>query len=183
MKIGNRIRQLRKERKMTLQELSDKSGVQLATLSRMENNRMTGTLESHIGIVKALGIALADLYSEIVVEEKNIDVRTKKVSRDIFVHSDKSSFEILTKKVLNKKMMPILLSIESKGRTNSEEASAGTEKFLYVLEGEVVAVISDEDYKLGKSESIYFDATLPHYFKNTGKKQSKAICVITPPAL
>jgi len=183
MKIGNKIRALRKARKMTLQELCEKSEVQLATLSRMENNKMTGTLESHIEIAKALSIPLAELYSDVVVEEKNIDVRTKSTSDDVFVHSDQSSYAILAKKVLSKKMMPILLNIEAGGKTNSEEASPGTEKFIFILDGEIEAVISDEKYKIGKSESIYFDASLPHYFKNTNKKQAKAICVITPPAL
>ena len=183
MKIGNKIRDLRKERKMTLQELSEKSGVALATLSRMENNKMTGTLESHISIARTLGITLSDFYSDIGLEEKKVDVKTGDSSGDMFVHSDKSSYEILTKKVLNKKMMPILLNIEPEGKTNSEEGSDETEKFLYVLEGEIVAVISDKEYKLTVSESIYFDASTPHYFKNTGKKQAKAICVITPPAL
>jgi len=183
MKIGNKIRALRKAFKITLQELSDKSGVQLATLSRMENNKMTGTLESHINIAKALNIPLAELYSDIVVEEKNIDVRKKGAKADLFVHSDKSSYEMLAKKVLSKKMMPILLNIEPGGKTNSEQSSSGTEKFLYILDGEIIAMISDKDYKLTKAESIYFDASLSHYFKNDGKKAAKAICVITPPAL
>ena len=43
--IGKIIHKLRKDRKMTLVELAQKSGVALATLSRMENGRMTGTLE------------------------------------------------------------------------------------------------------------------------------------------
>ena len=55
MFIGQRIKQLREAQKMTLTELSEKSGVQLATLSRMENMKMTGTLESHIAIAQTLG--------------------------------------------------------------------------------------------------------------------------------
>lgn len=183
MKIGNKIRQLRKSKKMTLQELSENSGVALATLSRMENNRMTGTLESHIGIAKALGIALADLYSDIGLEEKNIDVKKAGESSDVFVHSDKSSYELLTKKVLNKKMMPVLFNIESGGSTNQEESSLDTEKFIYVLEGELTAVIAEKEYKIGRSESIYFNGSLPHYLKNQTNAAVKAICVITPPAL
>jgi transcriptional regulator with XRE-family HTH domain len=183
MKIGNKIKQLRKARKMTLQELSNRSGVALATLSRIENNRMTGTLISHINIAKALGVALTELYSDIAIEDKNVDVKIKKSSGDVFVHSEKSSYEILTKNVLNKKMMPILLKIDRGGRTNPEESNFGTEKFIYVLEGKIIAVISNKEYKIDKSESIYFDASVSHYFKNGGNVTARAICVITPPAL
>ena len=61
MKIGKRIRQLRKERNMTLEDLSKKCGVALATLSRMENDKMTGTLDSHNRICKALGASITEL--------------------------------------------------------------------------------------------------------------------------
>nr|HPM43252.1 helix-turn-helix transcriptional regulator [Candidatus Omnitrophota bacterium] len=65
MPIGDVIHRFRKEKKLTLSELTERSGVALATLSRMENNRMTGTLESHIEICKALDSTLADLYKDL----------------------------------------------------------------------------------------------------------------------
>lgn len=48
MHIGRIIRRLRKERKITLLELSQKSGVAIATLSRIETGKMTGRLKSHL---------------------------------------------------------------------------------------------------------------------------------------
>jgi phosphoribosylamine-glycine ligase len=53
---GEIIHGLRKEKKITLLELSEKSGVALATLSRIENGKMTGTLKSHMNICKTLEI-------------------------------------------------------------------------------------------------------------------------------
>lgn len=183
MKIGSKISSLRKSKKMTLQQLSDASGVALATLSRMENNKMTGTLESHMSIAKSLGASLSEFYSDIGSEEKNVDLKTKGISADVFVHSDKSSYEMLTKNVLSKKMMPILLKIEPSGKTNPEEASFETEKFIFVLEGELIVVISDKEYKIKEPESLYFKADQSHYFKNNGKVEARALCVITPPSL
>ena len=183
MKIGNKIRILRKAKKMTLEQLSEKSGVALATLSRIENDKMTGTLESHMNIAKTLGVNLSELLSDIGIENKNIDIMSKKNHTDVFVHSDKSSYEILTTKVLSKKMMPILLKIDSGGGTNPEQASSGTEKFIFVLEGSIELNIADKKYTLDCADTTYFDASMSHYYKNTGKNPAKAICIITPPAL
>jgi len=49
---------------MTLSKLSKRTGVAVTTLSRMENNRMVGTLESHLKIAQALGMPLGALYGE-----------------------------------------------------------------------------------------------------------------------
>lgn len=183
MKIGEKIRQLRKQQDMTLKELSEKSGVALATLSRMENNKMTGTLESHINIARVLSVSLPELYSEVIIEEKRAEVQPHTGAADTFVHTEKSSFRILTSKVLSKKMMPIMLTIQPGGSTNKEESRKGTEKFLYILDGLLEAVIGNESFTVHKKDTLYFDASVPHFFKNVGTVPVKAICVICPPAL
>ena len=88
MKIGKRIEAIRLVKKMTLLELSKASGVALATLSRIENERMTGTIDSHMAIAKALGTTLAQLYADIEAEAKEIDLQKKPERTDVFIHSD-----------------------------------------------------------------------------------------------
>lgn len=64
MNIGQTIKKLRKERKLKLSDISKKSGIQLATLSRIENNKMTGSIKNHSGVAKALGFKLSRLFEE-----------------------------------------------------------------------------------------------------------------------
>ncbi len=47
MKVGNRVREIRKAKKVTLVELSKQTGIAQATLSRIETGSMVGTVESH----------------------------------------------------------------------------------------------------------------------------------------
>lgn len=183
MQIGNIIHNIRKERKMTLIELAEKSGVALATLSRMENNKMTGTLESHMKICDALEIALPELYKHLYPAKKAIDVQTKKSRTDVFIHDKKSSEEMLASKVLNKKMMPVLIKIAKGGKTHKEETKPGIEKFIYVLDGKIEASIGEEKYTLGKNDSLYFESNVSHYFKNSGASDARIISVVCPPTL
>jgi quercetin dioxygenase-like cupin family protein/DNA-binding Xre family transcriptional regulator len=183
MHVGEIIHDLRKERKMTLLELSDKSGVALATLSRMENGKMTGTLESHINICKALEISLPDLYRDLEASTKTIDVQTKKTRIDVFVHDKKATSEMLAPNVLNKKMMPTMIKMAKGGNTHNEETKPGIEKFAYVLDGKIEANIGEEKYILGRGDTLYFESSIPHYFRNVGAGEARLICVITPPAL
>jgi len=183
MLIGDKLHEIRKAKKLTLTELSDKSGVQLATLSRIENKKMTGTLESHLAIAKALGIDVVELYNSVIREQKQIEVSQTNKNSEVFTHNDKSSFEILTKNVLSKQMMPTLIRIEEGGTTQTEQCGVNAEKFVFVLEGSIEAMIDQQSFKLEKHHTLYFDASLKHKFKNIGKSVAKILCISTPVAL
>jgi transcriptional regulator with XRE-family HTH domain len=180
MLIGDKLHEVRKSKKMTLTELSEKSGVQLATLSRIENKKMIGTLESHMAIAKALGIEVVELYNSVLREQKQIEVSEASQPSEVFTHNDKSSFEILTKNVLSKQMMPTLIRIEHGGATQTEQGSANSEKFIFLLEGSIEAMVDGKHYKLEKNNTLYFESSLPHKFKNIGKNVAKilsSICI------
>ena len=180
MKIGKKLKILRKAQKVTLNELSKKSGVQVATLSRMENDIMTGTLESHIAICKALGISLSEFYREVEEESKKVHVSKTKDRPESFVHSKRSTTEILVGKPMEKKLMPLLIKIKKGGQTHKEENKPGTEKFIYVTEGHITAKVGKEEYKLSKGDSVYFDASFPHVFHNAGASDASLLCVVAP---
>ena len=183
MKIGKRLRELRKKSNVTLEDLSEKSGVALATLSRMENNKMPGTIKSHTAICKALNISIADLYRELEDESKTIENVQHDKRTEHFVHSKKSKYELLVSKTLDKKIMPLMMKIESGGETQEETNKPGVEKFIYIISGSVNAKIGSEDFTLKHGDSLYFDASLPHQFKNISKTETEAICIVSPPAL
>ncbi|UCD55694.1 MAG: helix-turn-helix transcriptional regulator [Candidatus Omnitrophota bacterium] len=181
MKIGKKLKVLRKERKLTLKELAEKSGVQIATLSRMERDIMTGTFRSHINICKALGVSLSDFYRDVEHEHKTVSLIKQR--HPSFAHPRKSTIEMLATQVADKKMMPLLIRIRKGGHTHKEENKPGTEKFIYVLEGKICAKIGKEEYNLSKGDSIYFDASSLHALHNIGKNESRAISLLCPPAV
>jgi len=181
MNLGDTIHRIRKERKMTLLGLAEKSGVALATLSRMENGKMTGTLESHMKITEALGVTLPDLYKNLSLSKRTIAINTQKSRTEVFIHDKKSSEELLASKVSDKKMMPVLIKIKSGGKTRDEKMKPGIEKFVYVLDGRIEANVGEEKYNLIKGDTLYFEAATPHFFKNTHGHDTKLLCVVSPP--
>jgi transcriptional regulator with XRE-family HTH domain len=183
MVIGNIVRRLRKEKKMTLSALSERSGVALATLSRMEHGKMTGTLRSHMRICEALEITLPEFYRELSPAREAVQVRTREDRPDVFLRDKRHSVEVLASRVLNKKMMPVLIRLEKGASTQEEKTRPGVERFVYVVEGKVEACIGKERYALAKADTLYFESSLPHSFKNTGPSESRLICVTCPPIL
>ncbi len=64
-KLGDVIRRLREDKGYTLKDLADITGIQIATLSRIENNKMSGTVENLMLIGKALRLKMSELFVEI----------------------------------------------------------------------------------------------------------------------
>lgn len=183
MNIGKKLKQFRKQAGLTLVQLSERSGVQVATISRIENEKMTGTLESHIAMANVLNIDLTDLYENEQSALRDIEVESPESATDMFVHSDKTAYEILTKNLLQKKMMPTLIRIEPDGRTQTEQGPRGSERFVFVLEGTLTIHIANNNYVLKKNNSLYFDASLAHHIVNEGKKLARALSITTPVTL
>lgn len=178
--LGKHIRLLRKERKLTLVEIAKKTGIDQATLSRMENDRMTGTLESHMKIADVLGIRLPQLYDEVVSKLEEAREKVVRQKLEGFSHSTGAVTELLTTGILHKKMLPVLVKLKSKARTESEECPHLSEKFVYVIKGVVEVSLGKERALLHQGESLYFDASKTHSFRNASKSESLCLSVMTP---
>ncbi|MFT5207815.1 MAG: transcriptional regulator with XRE-family HTH domain [Candidatus Omnitrophota bacterium] len=177
MKLGTNIKKLRKERRLTLYDVATRTGFDVATISRIENGKMTGTIASHLAIAKVLDVNLPDLYEKAFNDD---DEKKKAEISAFFSHSGGSVSEILIEQMFQKKMMPIKLTLKPKSETSEEQLPLGTERFLYVLQGKVTVVAKDESKIVSQDSSLYFNASTPHHYANT--LSSKSIClVITTP--
>lgn len=181
--LGKRIKDLRVSRRLTLVDVAKQTGIDQATLSRMENEKMVGTLESHMLIANALGIRLSDLYDNVVNKLTEAKEKAVKEKLETFSHSTGAVAELLTSGILQKKMMPILLKLKPRGSTATEEYQAGAERFIYVLKGSMEISLGKQKNALSQGESLYFDASKSHSIKNTAKTESACISVLTPTAL
>lgn len=182
MNIGAQIKKMRKLKKLSLTTLSQDSGVQIATLSRIENGKMAGTLQSHFMIAKALGLDIAELYQG-MQEDDSLPVISEENIEAISAPNEKVSREILARHATNKRMLPSLIKVDGRGATNIEKFQPGSERFIWVLEGSLIAHVKDQNIKLTSHTSLYFNAANPHHFENPNNGAAKFISVLTPVTL
>jgi transcriptional regulator with XRE-family HTH domain len=181
--LGKRIRSLRKAKRLTIVEIAKSTGIDKATLSRIENGHMTGTLDSHRRIADALSIRLPDLYQNVLEDLSESKEKKARQKIETFSHSSGAVAELLTTGILQKKMMPVLLKIKPKGRTEAEEYPSPTERFVYIIKGNAEAVVGKETRRLRQGESLYFDAALSHRFANKLQSECWILSVMTPTSL
>lgn len=178
--LGRRIRDLRREKKVTLIELSHNTGVAQATLSRIETGLMTGTVESHQKIAGTLGVSLARLYEGVDERHGRTAHFPISAARAVTAKTDQIKCELLTQEISKKKITPLLVTLGAHGKSGREELDRGVEKFVLVLEGTVKVTLDKEEYVLGPYETLYFDGSIPHQLINPAGKQAKVFCAVSP---
>ena len=158
----------------------------IATISRIETGRMAGTLESHMKLARGLGAKLTQVYSGIeeaqARESISVQDQVERPEASVF-HTGRVATQLLTKDVLKKKFMPSMITIETGGSTQKEELRLGTEKFLYVVDGSIDVVLGEETHHLIRGSTIYFEASLPHQYRNPSGKTARILAITTPPSL
>lgn len=178
--LGNRIREIRKEKGMTLVEIARRTGVAQATLSRIETGVMIGTLESHEKIAEVLGVGLADLYAGLDARLERIEHVGQKEEKKVTFQDRNVRWELLAPGGSKKKIMPLELSLQPGGSTERQQEERGVEKFIYLLEGDVTVRIEKNDYPLKAGETLYFDASLSHQFVNASSRTARVLVAVSP---
>ncbi|MBI2094181.1 MAG: helix-turn-helix transcriptional regulator [Candidatus Omnitrophica bacterium] len=181
--LGERIRMLRKSRGLTLAAVSKKTDIDQATLSRIENGQMTGTLQSHAKIADVLSIRLPELYENLTANNSEGTTRAKHT--DTFLHAKGTVSELLagTSHLMHTRLMPVRLRIRPQGRTATEEYPKPAERFIYVLKGTLEVRLGKGSRTLKMGESWLFSASIPHHFKNRWDKETWVLSVMTPASL
>ncbi len=184
MELGARIRALRKEHGLSLEQLAAKSGVALATLSRIENGKGSGTFRTHQRIAEALGLAITELYRDFQEpDEEAVLIDPESEEAETFTYDEKASAVLLTAQVSRKQMLPQLIVLQPGGRTALEQYRKGSERWILGLEGAVDVTVGTKSYRVAKGSTLYFKASLAHQFHNADNSVAKIISVTSPAVL
>lgn len=175
MNIGASIKKLRKERRLTLLEIAQKTGIDTATLSRIENGKMIGTVQSHYEIAKVLGVRLSDLYDNALES----DSAQPEAAPELYAYGETTFTELLTPSLGGKKMIPLRMTLKAGAKTFEEKLPVGAERFLYVLRGAVTVHLKGSATPVGEGRSIYFNASQSHYLENPSPTADAGYLIVT----
>ena len=176
--LGGMIRQYRIRKGLTLQELAEKSGITKGYLSKIEKAKKAPPVSTVIGIAKALGISISDIFGE--GEEVNSVCLIKKgdrrhIARDGTVFG--YAYETLAHSFHSRHMEPYILTLPLKPKQNVLFQHKG-EELLFVLEGTMKFFHGEREFIVEEGDCVYFDANIPHYGVCQDKREVKCLMVI-----
>ena len=175
VEIGRKIKQLRIQKGLTLEELASRSELTKGFLSQLERELTSPSIATLNDIVEALGSSLAEFFKE---EEQEQLVFHKK---DFFV-DEREIYTInwIVSNTQKNAMEPILIELPQGGDSFVMDPHSG-EEFGYVLTGSVVLVTDTASYPVRKGETFYLDGKSTHYIRNDNKQTAQVLWVCTPP--
>ena len=175
MDIGGKIKQLRTQKGLTLEELASRSELTKGFLSQLERNLTSPSIDSLDDILEALGTSLAEFFQEDKVEQYTFR------ASDFYVdeRSDHTVSWIVPNAQKNQ-MEPILLTLPDGGES-FEVAPHSGEEFGYVVDGTVSLICDGKRNVLRKGETFCLHGKTFHTIKNERKTPAHVLWVSTPP--
>ncbi len=179
--LGRRIRKLRLERSMTLDEVAARSGCSVGSLSQIERGIGNPSFATLVKISHALDISVARLleaagsHDPVVRRE---DRRRLEGSQAVVENG--TTYELLTPN-LDGALEVLYLEIPPGASTESTPFSHRGEEVGYILEGVHEVHLDGVSYVLREGDTITYDSTRPHWYRNPGPGVVRAIWIITPP--
>jgi transcriptional regulator with XRE-family HTH domain len=182
--IAENIKTLRKQKKFTLQELADLTGLTKGYLSKIERSQKAPPYSTLNRIAMALGVDAAFLLGERlnISDDTRLSFTKKNQGKIVDIVRTLSegslygySYEALATDKPGKNMQPFIIE-----PSFDEEATFQHEgeEFMYVLEGKHELDYDGNKYIMEEGDCVYFDSSVPHSGKSLGKKKAKLLAVM-----
>ena len=178
VELAQRIRTLRLDRRLTLEEVASRTGLTRSWLSKVENFRVTPSLPALGQICSALNVSMSDLVKGL--DEKPPIALVRKDERQVVERNNSEGnttvYESLAHKRPSRMMDPFLLTVPP-GVARDELLAHDGEEFLMVQQGMIEFEIDSQRLILRAGDSLYFDSNLPHRIINSSKRTAIVLCV------
>lgn len=179
--LGRRIRKLRLERSMTLDEVAARSGCSVGSLSQIERGMGNPSFATLVKISHALDISVGRLLEaagshDPVVRQKD----RRRLEGSQAVVENGTTYELLTPN-LDGALEVLYLEIPPGASTESTPFSHRGEEVGYILEGVHEVHLDGVRHVLREGDTISYSSTTPHWYRNPGPGVVRAIWIITPP--
>jgi transcriptional regulator with XRE-family HTH domain len=196
--LGERIREERRRGNLTLERLSQKTGLSKSFLSQIERGLAQPSVSSLKKIAREFGISVVDLFTGENDQQNRFrlfppvskngpkfaeDFQVVRANRrkSLRLPGSKVSYDLLTPD-LNRQLEVMYMRIDP-GEHSGEEPLVDLpgEKFGLVLKGTLEVRVGEEIQHIRAGDSIYFPAHFPHSWRGMGNEAIEVIWVLTPP--
>jgi transcriptional regulator with XRE-family HTH domain len=176
--LRTRVRDLRKKRGWTLEELSAACGVSRSMLSEIERGNANPTLAVAFRIAQAFSMSLGDLV-ETPAATPRIDV-IRAGDRTYHYRSDPLvTIRTLSPLRLEKSVEFYEITLRPQGALVSSPHFEGARELATVQSGNVRITSDEESIDLSKGDSAHYRADVPHSIQNTADKEAVIFLVVT----
>jgi transcriptional regulator with XRE-family HTH domain len=180
--IGPRLRSLRVRKGWTLKQMSQRCGIPLSTLAKVEHDRLTLTYDKLLQVSQRLKIPISELFAEPESESEPAVTARRSIGRlsdAVRVKTRNYDYHYLCPELRRKRMIPVLARLRVKSLEEfGDLVRHSGEEYTYVLEGRVVLHTEFYDpMTLEVGESVYIDSNMGHAYLAHECDEAVVLCV------
>ena len=187
-KIGEKLRQLRESKQMTIEQLAEQSQCHVDQIRQIEDGALVPSLTPLMEISRALGVRLGTLLDDDPIEGPVVfkSAESPNVIRfsgkDPMATSSNLDFYSMGSGKRDRHMEPFMIDVKPRsGEAPSLSAHEG-EEFIFVLSGAIQINYGKITYDLEAGESIYYDSVVPHDVHAKGNDNARIMAIIYAPS-
>lgn len=183
--IGAKIRKIREEKKLTINQVAKETGFTASFISQFERGLTKASIASLRKIATCLGINLSTLFEDVddkkESSQENEIIIVRKEKRKTLTYPDGKSKDYLLTNTTG--TFEVIYSKIEPGGVSGELISHGSiEECITILKGKLLLTIGDEEYILNDGDTITFPSHIPHGWENIGDEVVEVIWVVAPPS-
>lgn len=183
--VGAKIRDLREMRCVSIDELSERSGLSKEQIEKIESGEVTTSLTPLLKIARGLGVRLGTFLDD---TELSGPVLTKASGKDMEAvrfagPSDREglAFHALAANKRDRNMEPFIIDVHPPVENKFILSSHEGEEFIYVMSGAIEVNYGKTTYRVETGDSIYYDSIVPHHLHAADGKDARILAVIYAP--
>ena len=173
--IGARIRALREERDMSLRALAEMCNVSPNTVSLIERGLSSPSIDTLQRLAGGLGMSIAAFFE--TGDPPARLVLTPSASR-AQSKAPGTTIEHLGSGLANHTFASFLVTMEAGAMGNSTPIQHAGAEWVYCLEGAIEYEVEGREYKLCPGDTVLFDASLPHRWRNPGDATARMLLIL-----
>jgi transcriptional regulator with XRE-family HTH domain len=185
LKVGEKVRELRERRGLSLQEMAERTGYSSALLSQIENHMISPPLGALIKIAKALEVKVGTFFGEEPREPFTIVRKQERKHVSRFASKEGVSYgyayESLGFDKKDRHMEPFLVTLEPATVRTEKHSTHEGEEFIFILEGEMEVILGTHKDVLHPGDCIYYDSAIPHKVQCHRGIPTKILAVLWTP--
>lgn len=175
--VGRRLRELRAGRGFSLRALAEKSGLNVNTLSLIENQHTSPSVSTLQQLAQTLQISISAFFETGQGNKQVVHQKAGSRPSAVFTHG---SMEDLGAGMPRYGAEPLIVTLVPHADSGKNPIVHTGREFVYCLDGCIAYSVDTETFLLEPGDSLLFEAYLPHQWKNLDDTPSRALLVLSP---
>jgi len=175
--VGRNLRDLRAAQGLSIRLLAELSGLNVNTLSLIENGKSSPSVSTLQQLASALTVPITAFF-EADTPKNNISYQ--KVKERLQAAFAYGTLADLGAGLTLRGGQPLLVTLKPKANSGPTPIVHTGHEFVYCLEGHLSYIIEDSTYNLDPGDSLLFEAHLPHFWQNVGESTSLSLLIMCP---